>query len=120
MQKPNLAVEICGIELKNPIIAASGTFGFGLDFSQYIDLEKIGAITMTGITLEPRDGNPPPRIAETPSGILNSVGLQNPGVNYFLDVVLPDQFGFYGATKKTTGYHTYLANSRFRKVFCCY
>ena len=67
MQKPNLAVEICGIELKNPIIAASGTFGFGLDFSQYIDLEKIGAITMTGITLEPRDGNPPPRIAETPS-----------------------------------------------------
>lgn len=89
MEKTNLAVEICGVKLKNPIIAASGTFGFGRDFIDYMDLENLGAITVTGITLEPRNGNPPPRIAETPSGILNSVGLQNPGIDHFLEAELP-------------------------------
>ncbi len=90
MKMSNLAVDICGVKLKNPIIAASGTFGFGEAFTSYMDISRIGAITVTGITLEPRLGNPPPRIAETPSGILNSVGLQNPGINYFLDAELPE------------------------------
>ncbi|HHW70729.1 MAG TPA: dihydroorotate dehydrogenase [Clostridiales bacterium] len=89
MRMPNLAVNICGVQFKNPIIAASGTFGFGREFSNYIDINRIGGITVTGITLQPKVGNPPPRIAETPSGILNSVGLQNPGVDYFLEVELP-------------------------------
>ncbi|WP_129724866.1 dihydroorotate dehydrogenase [Xylanivirga thermophila] len=85
----NLNVEICGIKLKNPIIAASGTFGFGIEYKDYVDLNKIGAIAVKGLTLKPKAGNPPPRIAETPSGILNSVGLQNPGVDYFIQNELP-------------------------------
>lgn len=89
MKMPNLAVDICGVKFKNPIIAASGTFGFGREFANYMDINLIGGVTVTGITLEPRSGNPPPRIAETASGILNSVGLQNPGVDYFLEAELP-------------------------------
>jgi len=89
MNSPNLSVEIAGIIIDNPIIAASGTFGFGTEYSDYVDLNKIGAISVKGLTLKPRRGNPPPRIAETPSGILNSVGLQNPGVDYFIENVLP-------------------------------
>lgn len=80
----NFAVDICGVILKNPIIAASGTMGFGHEYAAYFDINKLGGITVKGLTLEPRQGNPAPRIAETPSGILNSVGLQNPGIQSFI------------------------------------
>lgn len=89
MENLDLSVNIAGILLKNPIIAASGTFGYGLEYDRYMDLNKLGGISVKGITLKPRKGNPPPRIAETPSGILNSVGLQNPGINHFINIDLP-------------------------------
>lgn len=85
----NLSVDICGIRFKNPIIAASGTFGFGREYCEYVDLNKLGGIAVKGLTLKPKAGNKPPRIAETPSGMLNSVGLQNPGIDYFLEYELP-------------------------------
>lgn len=85
----NLKVNIAGLELKNPVIAASGTFGFGREYSRYFDLNRLGGIAVKGLTLKPRKGNPPPRIAETASGILNSVGLQNPGVQAFLEKEIP-------------------------------
>jgi len=81
----NLKVEICGIEFKNPIIAASGTYGFGKEYSKFYDISILGGISTKGLTLEKREGNFSPRIAETSSGILNAVGLQNPGVEYFLE-----------------------------------
>jgi len=85
----NLSVDICGVKFKNPVIAASGTFGFGREYSDYVDLSLLGGISVKGLTLKPKVGNRPPRIAETPSGVLNSVGLQNPGVDYFLEYELP-------------------------------
>lgn len=87
--KIDTSVEIAGLKLKNPVIAASGTFGFGREFADYMDLNKLGGISVKGLTLQPRQGNKPPRIAETPAGILNSVGLQNPGVHAFLEEELP-------------------------------
>lgn len=84
-----LGVNIAGIRLKNPVIAASGTFGFGREFAEYMDLNQIGGISVKGLTLQPRQGNKPPRIAETPAGILNSVGLQNPGVEAFIKNEIP-------------------------------
>lgn len=87
--KPDISTQLCGIKLKNPIISASGTFGFGQELSEYNDLNLMGGIGTKGITMMPRQGNPPPRIAETPSGILNSVGLQNPGVHAFLNEEMP-------------------------------
>lgn len=86
---PKMDVNIGGLKLSNPVIAASGTFGFGREYSEYTDLNKIGAISVKGLTLEPRQGNKPPRIAETPAGILNSVGLQNPGVRAFIKDEIP-------------------------------
>lgn len=80
----DLSVNICGVNFKNPIIAASGTFGFGREFSELYPLSNLGGVSSKGITLEPRDGNPTPRIAECESGILNAVGLQNPGVDHFI------------------------------------
>ena len=74
----NLKVNICGVELENPVIAASGTFGFGREYAELYDLSEIGAISVKGLTKAPRAGNPPPRITETYGGILNSVGLQTP------------------------------------------
>ena len=85
----NLEVNIAGMKLKNPVIAASGTFGFGREYSRYFDLSKLGGIAVKGLTPLPRKGNPPPRIAETPAGILNSVGLQNPGVHTFIEKEIP-------------------------------
>lgn len=85
----DMAVNLAGIKLKNPVITASGTFGFGREYSKLYDLSKLGGITVKGLTLEPREGNKPPRIAETPAGMLNSVGLQNPGVDYFMEKELP-------------------------------
>lgn len=85
----NLKVKIANLEFKNPIITSSGTYGFGREYGEYIDLNKIGGIATKGLTLLPRHGNPPPRIVETSSGILNSVGLQNPGIDVFLNKDLP-------------------------------
>ena len=85
----NMKTSICGIELKNPVIAASGCFGFGQEFSQYINLSDLGGISLKALTGEKRLGNPAPRIAETASGILNAVGLQNPGVDAFVKDKLP-------------------------------
>jgi dihydroorotate dehydrogenase (NAD+) catalytic subunit len=89
MMYTDMSVDICGIKLKNPVIAASGTFGFGREHAGYIDLNKLGGISVKGLTLRPRLGNKPPRVAETPAGMLNSVGLQNPGVHYFIENELP-------------------------------
>lgn len=89
MDKINLGINIAGIDFKNPIVTASGTFGFGREYSQYIDLNQLGGIAVKGLTLKERQGNPPPRIAETPAGILNSVGLQNPGVEEFIKKEIP-------------------------------
>ena len=87
--KPILAVNLGGIPMKNPVTTASGTFGFGAEYAPYIDLNSLGAITVKGITLLPRQGNPTPRLVETPAGILNSIGLQNPGVERFIAESLP-------------------------------
>lgn len=86
----DLSVDIGGIKLKNPVITASGTFGFGREYGELYDLKKLGAITVKGITYKPRGGNLPPRIAETSSGILNSVGLENPGIDAFILKELPN------------------------------
>ena len=84
-----LHVKIAGVDFENPLIAASGTFGFGREFAEFYPLKTFGGISCKGLTLKERAGNPPPRIAETPSGILNSVGLQNPGVEHFIREDLP-------------------------------
>jgi len=89
IDKPNLEVEIAGIKLKNPVMTASGTFGYGEEFSPFIDLDKLGAMVLKGITLKPKMGNPPPRVIETPSGMLNSIGLQNVGVEMLIKEKLP-------------------------------
>ncbi len=81
----NLSVNICGVELKNPVIAASGTFGFGREFNELYDIGVLGGVSTKGLTMELRAGNPVPRIAESRGVILNAVGLQNPGVEHFLE-----------------------------------
>lgn len=84
-----LAVNIAGIQMKTPVMTASGTFGFGMEYSDFVDLNQIGAIVVKGTTLKPRPGNQGRRIAETPAGMLNSIGLENPGVEEFLQTILP-------------------------------
>ncbi|MDR1821953.1 MAG: dihydroorotate dehydrogenase [Oscillospiraceae bacterium] len=90
----DLAVSFCGVRLKNPIVAASGTFGFGREYAELWDISRLGAISVKGLTRQPRQGNPPPRIAETPAGMLNAVGLQNPGAEAFIKTELPFLRGF--------------------------
>lgn len=85
----NLAVKIGSLELKNPVLTASGTFGYGLEYADFMDLERLGGFIVKGTTLEPRQGNPYPRMAETPSGMLNAVGLQNKGVEHFISETYP-------------------------------
>lgn len=85
----NLAVKIHDLELKNPVTTASGTFGFGEEFEEFIDLNKLGGIFVKGLTLKNREGNPYPRMAETPAGMLNAVGLQNKGIDYFINTIYP-------------------------------
>jgi dihydroorotate dehydrogenase (NAD+) catalytic subunit len=85
----NTEVNLAGIKMKNPVTVASGTFGYGREYSQFFDLSKLGGIITKGTSLKPRNGNKPSRICETPSGMLNSIGLQNPGVEYFLQYDLP-------------------------------
>ena len=84
-----LEVNIAGIKMKTPVMAASGTFGFGMEYSDFVDLNQIGAVVVKGTTLKPRPGNKGRRIAETPAGMLNSIGLENPGVEEFLQGILP-------------------------------
>lgn len=85
----NLNVNIAGLNLKNPVTTASGTFGFGEEFEDFIDLNRLGGIFVKGLTLKNREGNDYPRMAETPSGMLNAVGLQNKGIDYFLNTIYP-------------------------------
>ncbi len=85
----DLKIDYCGIEFKNPIVTASGTFGFGEEYGEYTDLSEYGGFGAKGLTRHSRAGNKAPRIAETPSGILNSVGLQNPGVEFFASDIMP-------------------------------
>lgn len=85
----NLSVQFAGLNFKNPLLTASGTFGFGVEYRRFFDPNMLGGITVKAITLEPRKGNPDPRIAETPSGMLNAIGLENPGVDFFLSSILP-------------------------------
>lgn len=88
-QQDMLGVTIAGINMKTPVMTASGTFGFGLEYRDFVDLNKIGAVVVKGTTLVPRPGNKGRRIAETPAGMLNSIGLENPGVDEFLSTILP-------------------------------
>lgn len=85
-----LETRIGGLTLKNPVLTASGTFGYGTEFSEFIDLSRLGCYIIKGTTLNPREGNPYPRMAETPSGMLNCVGLQNKGVHYLKDHIYPN------------------------------
>ena len=85
----NLSVEIGRLRLRNPVMTASGTFGYGEEYAPYVNLSRLGAIVVKGLSLKPRMGNPPPRIVETPCGMLNAVGLQNVGVNAFIGEKLP-------------------------------
>jgi dihydroorotate dehydrogenase (NAD+) catalytic subunit len=89
MAAPDLRVRIGGLNLKNPVMTASGTFGYGDEFTPYCDLNRLGAVIVKGLSLEPKAGNPPPRIMETPCGMLNAIGLQNIGVRAFIDDKLP-------------------------------
>lgn len=89
MYNVDMSVNLAGMVMKNPVVVASGTFGFGREYSQFYDLSELGGICAKGLTLHRREGNPAPRIAETPMGILNSVGLQNPGVDAFIEEELP-------------------------------
>ena len=85
----NTKVNICGVELKNPVMTASGTFGSGREYSEFVDLNRLGAVVVKGVADKPWNGNPAPRIAEVYGGMLNSVGLQNPGVDYFIENDIP-------------------------------
>lgn len=86
----DLSINLNGLELKNPVLTASGTFGYGTEFEDFIDLEQLGGFIVKGTTLNHREGNPYPRMAETPSGMLNAVGLQNKGVDYFIEHIYPE------------------------------
>ncbi len=89
MSNINTKINICGVEMKNPVTTASGTFGSGREFSEFVDLNKLGAVTVKGVAAEPWKGNNAPRIAEVYGGMLNSVGLQNPGAEYFINNDIP-------------------------------
>ena len=89
MGRPDLTTQIGGLKLSTPIIAASGCFGYGVEYSDLIDLSTLGGISVKGLFLEPREGHPPARIIETPSGMLNAIGLQGIGVRQFIEEKLP-------------------------------
>jgi dihydroorotate dehydrogenase (NAD+) catalytic subunit len=86
---PDLSVEIAGLRLRNPVMTASGTFGYGDEYAEFVDLNRLGAIVVKGLSVMPRQGNPPQRIVETPAGMLNAIGLQNIGIRAFIDDKLP-------------------------------
>ena len=81
----DLSVTFCGMKFKNPVTCASGTFGSGIEYSEFVDLNRLGAITTKGVSVLPWEGNPTPRVAETPSGMMNAIGLQNPGAEVFIN-----------------------------------
>jgi len=87
--KMNLSVTIGGLELKNPVMTASGTFGYGEEYAEFYDLSRLGAVVVKGLSLSPKEGNPPPRIVETASGMLNAIGLQNIGIERFVQEKIP-------------------------------
>ncbi|MCD6361459.1 MAG: dihydroorotate dehydrogenase [Armatimonadetes bacterium] len=89
MTNPDLSVEIAGVSMSTPVTVASGTFGYGVEYAPYLDCSKLGAIVTKAVTVEPRAGNPPPRVRETPAGMLNAIGLENPGLEVFLAEKLP-------------------------------
>ncbi|HZV81333.1 MAG TPA: dihydroorotate dehydrogenase [Geobacteraceae bacterium] len=89
MTRPNMSIEIAGIKMRNPVMTASGTFGYGREFADYMDLESIGAMITKGLSLRPKAGNNTPRIVETPGGMLNAIGLQNVGIEAFIATKLP-------------------------------
>lgn len=89
MSKPRMAVEIAGIQMKNPVTVASGTFGYGPEYADFVDLNALGAITVKGIRTEPWQGNAPPRMVEVPGGLVNAIGLQGPGVAGFIEEYMP-------------------------------
>ncbi len=95
---PDLSVKIAGVEFANPVIAASGTFGYGSEYSSIIDVDGIGGICSKGLTLEGRPGNPGTRLVETPSGLINSIGLENPGIQHFIENELPSMLKFKART----------------------
>ena len=90
MNKNNLKTKLANLKLKNPVITASGTFGFGTELDEYLSIKDLGAITLKGITVDKSEGNALPRIAETPAGVLNSIGLENPGIDNFKQEVIPE------------------------------
>src|ERR1700758_2428492 len=92
--KVDLRVSVGSVSLKNPIIAASGTFGYGIEFAQLVDLNRLGGIVVKGLSAEPMVGNPGPRMCETPSGMVNAIGLQNIGVRAFVAEKLPNLLRF--------------------------
>ena len=102
----DMRVKLAGVDLKNPITVASGTFGFGREYGKFYDLGELGGICAKGLTLRPREGNPAPRIAEGPSGMLNAVGLQNPGVERVIAEELPElsRIASSGKVKLMTGF----------------
>lgn len=85
----NLGVNIAGVDFKNPVMEASGTFGSGMEFSEFVDLNKLGAVVTKGVANVPWQGNPTPRVAETYGGMLNAIGLQNPGIDVFCKRDIP-------------------------------
>ncbi|WP_026840302.1 dihydroorotate dehydrogenase [Citrifermentans bremense] len=89
MHRPDMSVAVAGIKMRNPVMTASGTFGYGAEFADYLDLESIGAMISKGLSLKPKAGNPTPRIVETPGGMLNAIGLQNVGIDAFIEHKLP-------------------------------
>ena len=104
--KPDMTVNLAGIPLRNPVMTASGTFGYGAEFAEYVNLERIGAFVTKGLSLKPRAGNPTPRIVETPGGMLNAIGLQNVGIDAFIakkvpflrSIATPAIVNFFGTT----------------------
>ena len=102
-----LAVSLGPLNLKNPVMVASGTFGYGLEYERLVDIARLGAISVKGISLKPRKGNPPPRICETPSGMLNAIGLANIGCDAFVAETLP-RLRELGATVIVNTYGTTL------------
>ena len=95
-----MTVEFAGLRLANPVIAASGTFGYGVEFASILDLNELGGLVVKGLSREPMAGNPPPRLVETPSGMLNSIGLQNVGVDAFIREKLPRLQSFRTAVRR--------------------
>ena len=90
MNKEKLNIKLANLQLKNPVITASGTFGFGTELNEYLSVKSLGAVTLKGLTVEESKGNALPRIAETPAGILNSIGLENPGIKRFKEKIIPE------------------------------